>query len=315
MLSLNKESAMDALEIYRRELWASWLSVQDPVIIFLDKRNAIAELMSRCSGPSAFDNGQTAAWLSKLRFPTWVSVRDTRSGSIIHAVSDRPLQIVLSELRIGLRLMAWMSHQPITWYWWDQPWPRILPADIEPRREHVNGGWAVPGIREVHVYRREEAHKVLLHETIHALNLDVPISAVVPIRAQFEREFGRHLWPHLGEAYTELFAEWLWTIAGARSLVDSRKRWAHQLKCSETQAVAIWARIHDSKEDEDTNVFAYYVLKWVLMLNGSSAMLAPDHRVAQWFNWWIKAKPTLLSGVYSESREIRLGMTCGLTSK
>lgn len=306
---------MDALEIYRRELWASWHSVQEPAILMLDPRRGSAELRRRCSGPDAFDGGRTAAWLHGLKTPTWISVRDVRTGSVIHVVSPRTLREIMDELRLGLRLMAWMSSRPLTWYWWDQPWPRVLPAGVDPTREHVNGGWAVPGIREVHVYRREEAHKVLLHEAIHALGLDVPVEAIEPVRAQFEREFGRRLWPHLGEAYTELFAEWLWSIAAARSLRDARSRWARQLECSETQAGEVWNRIHDSHTDEDTNVFAYYVLKWVLMLHGSSAILAPDHRVGQWYSWWRSAEPILgrAAGAYSENREVRMGMTCGFT--
>ena len=306
---------MDALEIYRRELWASWLSVQEPDIRVLDTRRGAAELRRRCSGPDAFDGGRTAAWLRGLTNPTWVSVRDVRTGSVIHVVSERSLQELHRDIRLGLRLLAWMDRRPITWYWWDQSWPRILPGGVDPRREHVNGGWAVPGICEVHVYRREEAHKVLLHETIHALSLDVPVASVIPVRGQFERDFGRRLWPHLGEAYTELFAEWLWAIASSHSLREARERWVRQLECSETQAGEIWTRIHDSTEDEDTNVFAYYVLKWVLMLHGSAAMLAPDHRVSQWYSWWHSVEPRLrrAAGAYSENREVRMGMTCGLT--
>lgn len=317
MLFLNKERAqMDSLEIYRRELWTSWLSVQEPAILLLDPRRGAEELRRRCNGPDAFDGGRTAGWLRELREPTWISVKDTRTSSIIHVVSSRSFRELINELRLGLRLMAWMSApRSLTWYWWDQPWPRVLPAGTDPGREHVNGGWAIPGIREIHVYRREEAHKVLIHEAIHALKLDVPMKAVIPIRMQFEHEFGRRLWPHLGEAYTELFAEWLWTIAGARSIREARTRWSQQLECSETQAATVWARIHDSHEDEDTNVFAYYVLKWVLMSHGSTAMLAPDHRVSQWYVWWRAAIPTLrrLAGAYSENREVRMGMTCGLT--
>jgi hypothetical protein len=308
---------MDALEIYRRELWASWRAVQEPVIKVLNPQRGAAELQRRCSGPDAFDGGKTATWLRGLVSPTWISVRDIRSGSVIHLVSERSLQELRPDIQLGLRLLAWMCRRPITWYWWDQPWPRVLPAGVDPGREHVNGGWAVPGIREVHVYRKEEAHKVLLHEAIHALSLDVPAESVVPVRAQFEREFGRRLWPHLGEAYTELFAEWLWAIASAHSLQNARERWFRQLECSETQAGEIWNRIHDSTEDEDTNIFAYYVLKWVLMLHGAAAMLAPDHRVRQWYSWWRSLEPMLrrAAGAYSENREVRMGMTCGLTSQ
>jgi hypothetical protein len=306
---------MTALETYRRELWASWRAVQEPILTVIDGVRGSAELRRRCSD---FDGGRTAAWIRGLgRDTTWISVRDVRSGSVVHVVSPRSLRELLREIRFGLRLMAWMSPKPLTWYWWDQPWPRVLPAGVDPGREHVNGGWAVPGIREVHVYRREEAHKVLLHESIHALRLDVPAATVEPVRHQFEAALGRRLWPHLGEAFTELFAEWLWAIASSRSLLDARSRWNYQLKCSETQAAEVWNRIHDSRANEDTNVFAYYVLKWVLMLHVPATILAPDHRVPLWFTWWRSAEPLLrrLSINYSESREMRMGMTCGLKAE
>lgn len=304
---------MTAIEIYRRELWASWRTVQEPILSVIDGARGAVELRRRCSD---FDGGRTAAWIRGLGADTtWISVRDVRTRSVVHVVSSRSLHELMKEIRFGLRLLAWMSKKPIIWYWWDQPWPRVLPAGIEPGREHVNGGWAVPGIREVHVYRREEALKVLLHETIHALQLDVPPNEMEPVRRQFERALGRRLWPHLGEAFTELFAEWLWAIASAQSLRDSRERWTYQLTCSETQAAEVWNRIHDSHADEDTNVFAYYILKWVLMLHAPATILAPDNRVSFWFTWWRAAEPMLrhLAGAYSEEREIRMGMTCGLT--
>jgi hypothetical protein len=313
MLWLSKESSMTALETYRRELWASWRAVQEPILSVIEGARGAAELKKRCSD---FDGGRTAAWMRGLgRSATWVSVRDLQSGSVAHVVSERSFRELLPEIRFGLRLLAWMSPRGITWYWWDQPWPRVLPAGVDPGRDHVNGGWAISGIREVHVYRREEAHKVLLHEAIHALELDVPAASVEPVRRQFEAALGRRLWPHLGEAFTELFAEWLWSIASAKTLRAARGRWAYQLECSEGQAAEVWNRIHDSRADEDTNVFAYYVLKWVLMLHAPATILAPDHSVRLWFMWWQASEPVLrrLAGAYSENREVRMGMTCGLS--
>jgi hypothetical protein len=189
-----------------------------------------------------------------------------------------------------------------------------MPAGVDPGRDHINGGWATPGVPEVHVYRREEAHKVMIHECIHALGLDVAGSLVTPVLHQFEAAFGRRLWPHLGEAYTEFFAEFLWSIASSTSLETARVTWNYQLTCSEKQAAQVWTRIHDATKDEDTNVFAYYVLKWVLMQHAEDAMFQKNTSVSRWFSWWLQAKPALdqkakaLSA--SEFKELPMGMTC-----
>jgi len=273
-----------------------------------------AQLTGRIAGDS-FDGGRTAAWMTNLVNPTWIAVRDIATGHIIHVVSDRTSKMLNDDLKLGLKLMGWLSKRPITWYWWDQPWVRRMPAGIDPGRDHVNGGWAVPGVPEVHVYRREEAHKVLIHECIHALALDVDGSLVNPVLLQFEAAFGRRLWPHLGEAYTEFFAEFLWSIASASSLEGATRAWVYQLACSEKQAAQVWARIHDSTKDEDTNVFAYYVLKWVLMQHTEDALFQKNASVKRWFSWWLQAKPVLdqkaKARSASEFQELPMGMTCG----
>ena len=275
-----------------------------------------AQMIGRAS-ENSFDGGRTASWVTGMGTKaTWRSVRDERTGHTVHCVSDRPFSSLTEDLRKGLRLLAWMSARPVTWYWWDQPWTRELPANTDPGPEHVNGGWAIPGVPEVHVYRREEAHKVMLHESIHALGLDVPMEAASAVREKFEKELGRRLWPHLGEAWTELYAEWLWSIAGgARTLGEVHERWNAQLRCSEQQAAAVWARIMDATEDERTNVFAYYVLKWILMSHLAEVMLNPDRSLASWYRWWVSGGRDQITQMaravmYTENVPMSRGMTC-----
>lgn len=309
------------LDLYRQQLWHAWHSISEPQIEEIPVNKA--ELLSRIAPVSdPFDRGRTAAWLASLSSPTWRAVRDARTGHTIHCVSDRPAldKGLQRDLVLGLRLMAWMTQgAPVVWYWWDQPWPRRVPGGVDPGRDHVNGGWATPGVRDVHVYRREEAHKVMIHEAVHALSLDVPHAAVEPVRRRFEAALGRRLWPHLGEAYTELFAEWLWSIAGARSLGGARQRWAAQVACASRQAAAVWARIRDSREAEDTNVFAYYVMKWTLLRNPEHlavALLSPTHAVGSWWSWWLESRAALemaanrAAAAGSEAVAMPMGMTC-----
>lgn len=299
--------------IYQQKLWTAWRSTSPPLMT--DIPPSQAQMIGRAS-ENSFDGGRTAGWVTALgKRAVWRSVRDERTGHAIHCVSDRPFADLTADLRLGLRLLGWMSRRPVVWYWWDQPWTRELPANVDPGPEHVNGGWAIPGVPEVHVYRREEAHKVLIHEAIHALGMDVPMEAASAVRVQFEKELGRQLWPHLGEAWTELFAEWLW-CAASRDLKTVRARWAAQLKCSEQQAAMVWARIMDSHEAEQTNVFAYYVLKWTLMGHLSEVVLNPDRSLSSWFAWWQAARPVLTemarSVMYTEGVPMRMGMTCNI---
>ncbi len=298
------------MELYRERLWRAWVATKIPEMA--DIPVSKAELHARISGDS-FDGGRTASWLASLgEGTTWRAVR-ANTGHTIHVVSDRPFEELTADLRLGLRLMSWMSRRAVTWYWWDQPWTRVLPANEDPRKEHLNGGWAVPGVLEVHVYRREEAHKVLLHEMVHALGLDVKRELVEPVRLRFESMFGRRLWPHLGEAYTELFAEWLWCIARAGSLGEAAQLWAYQVECSTGQAAMVWARIRDARVDEDTNVFAYYVLKWVLM-RYQEVLIGPNHAVSRWFTWFLDAREELeqmaARVAHTESELVKMGMTC-----
>jgi hypothetical protein len=263
-----------------------------------------------------FDGGRTATWMSGLGEPVWRAVRDAHTGHSIHCVSSRPFAALTADLCLGLSILGWMSATtPVTWYWWDQEWPRVLPVGAVPGKEHLNGGWAVPGVPEVHVYRREEAHKVMIHECIHALGLDIPTAVMDPIRVRFESALGRQLWPHLGEAFTEFYAEWLWSIASSKGIADADKRWVYQLACSEGQAAVVWNRIRGLGEAEDTNVFAYYVLKWVLMQHVGEVLYAPVASAALWFDWWLASKKELDKMVADldpamAKKAFPMGMTC-----
>ena len=68
-------------------------------------------------------------------------------------------------------LLLWLGT-PVgfTVYLWWRDDPRILEADEWPTRRNVNGGWAMPGSNSIYIYRKEEYDRVLLHETIHAMN-------------------------------------------------------------------------------------------------------------------------------------------------
>ena len=147
--------------------------------------------------------------------------------------------------------------------WWRDD-PRHIEADEWPSRRTVNGGWTYSNSNSIVVYRSEEWDRVLIHEVIHAMGWDWKMPTVPPACWKMTKQ--DTLEPALFEAWTELYAEWLW--CGWHNVL-----WEEQRIWQEKQAIQILARQKDTPWNENTNVFAYYVLK---------AALAP-HLAFLWF--------------------------------
>ena len=152
-------------------------------------------------------------------------------------------------------LLGWLGTPPgFTVHLWWRDDPRHIHATQWPTKREVNGGWAIPGIPKIYVYRTEEYDRVLLHETIHAMKWDWQMpERPLPCWGLTEDAV---VMPALFEAWTELYAEWLW--CGWHDVAWERQR-AHQ----DDQATQLLARA-PSPWSEDTNLFAYYVLKAAL---------------------------------------------------
>ena len=156
-------------------------------------------------------------------------------------------------------LLAWLgTPEGFTVHLWWRDDPRTLGADEWPTKRSVNGGWTMPGSNVIYVYRKEEYDRVLIHETIHAMGWDWKMPTT-PLPC-WGLEGGQTM-PHLFEAWTELYAEWLW--CGWHSVP-----WETQRRWQDYQATQILARLGRSGApqtwQENTNVFAYYVLKAAL---------------------------------------------------
>ncbi len=138
--------------------------------------------------------------------------------------------------------------------WWRED-PRYVQANQWPTKRQVNGGWTRAGSSVVCIYRSEEWERVLLHEMIHALEWDWKM----PTRPLSCWGLGdkAETSPALFEAWTELYAEWLWCAWTGTP-------WQQQRKWQKDQAVQVLARQNGRDWSEDTSVFAYYVLKAAL---------------------------------------------------
>jgi len=152
-------------------------------------------------------------------------------------------------------MLAWLgAPSGFTVHLWWRDDPRRITATEWPGKRTVNGGWAIPGEPKVYVYRSEEYDRVLLHEMIHAMEWDWKMpKAPLPCWGLGENA---KVFPALFEAWTELYAEWLW--CGWHNIP-----WEDQRTWQDYQAVQVLARA-PTQWTENTNIFAYYVLKAAL---------------------------------------------------
>ena len=152
-------------------------------------------------------------------------------------------------------ILKWLGAEPgfkiYLWYRYD---PRELKANQWPTKAQVNGGWTIVGTPNIVIYRSEEWERVLIHEMIHGMKWDWKVGKTpAPCWKMNKTD---KINPHLFEAWTELYAEWLACEWYGRS-------WAKQRKWQDLQATQILARA-THKWEENTSVFAYYVLKAAL---------------------------------------------------
>jgi hypothetical protein len=182
-------------------------------------------------------------------------------------------------------MLQWLGvPQGFEVYLWYIDNPRWIEKTEWPNRGSVNGGWAIPGSNKVFVYREEEWDRVLIHECIHAMNWDWEMPTTPFPCWKFQSE--DVLFPHLFEAWTELYAEWLW--CGWHNVP-----WTRQRELQDRQAIQLYARRKTTKQwVEDTNLFSYYILK---------ACLAPHIE----FLWSFRNGTT---------EEERLRVLCGLVT-
>lgn len=187
---------------------------------------------------------------------TSVRVVDTRGGHTLVWVSQD--HSALAEVAATVdALFGWLgAPTPMTLHLWWRDAPRRVAADEWPSKGSVNGGWAVPGDTIIVVYRQEEWERVMIHECIHAFQWDWDMPHT-PLPC-WGFGAGDRLMPYLAEAWTELYAEWLvcawWGVP-----------WTRQRAWQDTQAIQVLARAARRPHwIENTNIFAYYVLKAAL---------------------------------------------------
>jgi hypothetical protein len=212
-------------------------------------------LVQKQATDSSWDENTIGGFL-KTGGVTAAAVDLRGGGKLLFVTQDhRELASIASQTDA---LFAWLGTPPgftLILFWRDDP--RNIREDEWPSRRSVNGGYTYAGSNTIIVYRQEEWDRVLLHEAIHALrwDWDVPPTPMPCWGLSADSQLS----PHLFEAWTELYAEWLW--CGWHN-----KSWSAQKDWMRVQAVQILARNSTSSASwrENTNIFAYYVLKAAL---------------------------------------------------
>jgi hypothetical protein len=194
-----------------------------------------------------------------------LSTNNTLHPSINDSIIDEVVQTV------GNLLDFMNAPKDFTCYLFFIDKPKILEASEFPSKKNVNSGFTIPNSNDIFIYRSEEYERVIIHECIHALGMDWKIdysSAITKSlidcwKTHISLEFSE-LYPHLFEAWTELYAEWLYCIYFTEKEDVDGILWDCQRAWQDFQAIQILSRFLTNKKEswtEDTNVFAYYVLK------------------------------------------------------
>ena len=200
--------------------------------------------------PSSWDEGVLLEFQSRPTVQGYAV--DLTGGGILLFFSETYEPQIAKEVDTLLRWLGTPKGFTVNLWWRDDP--RRIKADEWPSKTTVNGGWTYPNSDFIVVYRREEWDRVLIHETIHAMGWDWHMPEK-PLNCWNFKE-NDTLQPALFEAWTELYAEWLWCSWHSVP-------WETQCQWQEYQALQILSR-ETSSWKENTNVFAYYILKAAL---------------------------------------------------
>ena len=143
----------------------------------------------------------------------------------------------------------------------------------------VNSGFTSHNYK-ICIYRKEELNKVLVHELIHYLELDLDEVEFVDFYKYFNITSSTDV--KLNEAYTEILALVFNSIIISKTLTECKKILNSELKFSLYQvgkilnlyqfdnALEFFQRNNNSKFNQTTSVFSYFIVKTILLFNLNS---------------------------------------------
>jgi hypothetical protein len=178
------------------------------------------------------------------------------------------------------------------------PFKKLLPkkkgATIGP--ENVNSGMTRPCQKttKIMIFREEEFMKLVLHETVHSLGIDIPHKFYQYYQERLDQIFSIDSTYNLNETYTEFWAVTINILFQIIQSIGPGDRYADDptyikqlirdcyilettfsriqtIKVLDWMGLSIGDLVNESQKRrdfrEDTHVFAYYILKYLLMEN------------------------------------------------
>ena len=217
-------------------------------------------------------------------------------------------------LYIGYQYSANQCSEELAIYLYLTPFEKRLPDSIHETMgpKHVNTGvtYRCSRVGEIVIYRKEEWFKVFIHETFHALGLDLEHEQVDTIREKVTQMFPVASKHDVAEAYTETWARIIHTIFvsfyKSKGIVTFEKRLFENLTRERDHSLnqmhkvlhfigvpydSLIGRSHGDylrrrAYRENSNVFSYYVICGSLMNNPNEFLeWCDDHNNNRIFNF------------------------------
>jgi hypothetical protein len=209
----------------------------------------------------------------------WIMDEKTKCTVVYNKHSNINIRILRKEIMKAchiIRAMRFLFDYTgtiyFTWFMTDlkKKMPTEKDAIISP--DNVNSGYTMMHEkREIFIYRREEAMKVLTHELIHLFNIDTNLLSwdrSIALDKIIELKFNiRSLNGRLGTPESICDTMAIWLVTAWHTCCISEKKWA---KCMREQydfmiyqAIKIMNYMMLSRHgfSENSHVFSYYVIK------------------------------------------------------
>lgn len=154
------------------------------------------------------------------------------------------------------------AKQPIHTYLYLTPFQKRFPKAPPLMPFHINSGFTTGDHTEIHIYREEEVFKVLLHELIHAFDIDD--QEINRHQHRFQTALGLRHPLILNEAFTDTMA-CMYNVVIHRSIAKlihhPTKTLQHERRFIMQRAANIRQFLGDELRNDTHNTVSYYILK------------------------------------------------------
>ena len=137
---------------------------------------------------------------------------------------------------------------------------KTLKPDEKITSNTVNSGYFIPFTKTIIIFRNEEIEKVLLHELLHAHKYELPELSDQE-QVVLQAHFGSKEKILLNEAYIDALA--IYHHTRIYFPTNFKAVWNNEIKYAKEKREEVIA--HNSFQNTDTNVIAYYIIKPTIM--------------------------------------------------